>query len=282
MLAAEGLLRLAISESLVVGVNLNDARAAMATWLKRISVDMNMEVSIEAKIFDTTEEIVRRARGAEVDALALNVLEYRLISDVLDSSQVVAESDRAAFQQYCLLTKRSSGIRGIRDLLGRRLFQLQGGRMAVARAWIATLLDEAHLPPAQEFFQSITLDSKPSRVILPVFFGQADACLTSRQSFETMCELNPQVGKDLEVILSAPPMVVTFHVFHKNYHGANREKFGAVFANLMGSAAGRQLGALFQFDRLVVRDSSCLAPALKILEAAERIKAKSKGVARKT
>jgi phosphonate transport system substrate-binding protein len=105
---------------------------------------------------------------------------------------------------------------------------------------------------------------------LPVFFGQTDACVTSKRGFDTMCELNPQVAKDLTVIASSPVMAVTFYIFHRAYRGVSRERFAKVYSDLPSSAAGRQLAMLFQFESLVVKDIACLAPALGVLEAADR------------
>ena len=264
--------RLAISESMVADVNLNDARAAMAIWLKRMMVDLNLVIEFNPKVFDTTEEILRRARSGQLDAVALNVVEYRQIADVLDPSQIIGESGAAGMEQYLLLAKRNSGIQHLGDLRGRRLYTLKNPKMCVADAWLSTLLDAGHLSPSEQFFGSVTTDTKASRVVLPVFFGQADACLTSKQGFDTMCELNPQVGKDLTAIASSPMMVLSFYVFHKNYHSPNRGRFLKVLSELHTSAAGRQLATLFQFDQLTVRDGSCLASALGILDTAERVR----------
>jgi ABC-type phosphate/phosphonate transport system substrate-binding protein len=265
-------IRLAISESMVADVNLNDARAAMAIWLKRIMVDLNLVIEFNPKVFDTTEEVLRRARSGQLDAVALNVVEYRQIADVLDSSQVIAETGAAGVGQYILLVKRNSGIQHLGDLRGRRLCTLKAPKMCVASAWLSTILDEEHLGQSEQFFGSVIADAKASRVVLPVFFGQADACLTSKRGFDTMCEMNPQVGKDLTAIASSPAMVLCFHAFRKNFRGIRREKFSGVFFNLRTSAAGRQLATLFQFDDLTVRDGSCLASALSVLDAAERVR----------
>ena len=62
--------------------------------------------------------------------------------------------------------------------------------------WLSTILEEGHCGSSDQFFGSVTTDTKVSRVVLPVFLGQADACLTSKAGFDTMCELNPQVAKD--------------------------------------------------------------------------------------
>src|ERR1700744_3442634 len=67
--------RLAISESLVADVNINDARAAMQIWIRRMSQELKLEVELNPRVFDTTEEIFRRARSGQMDAVALNVVE---------------------------------------------------------------------------------------------------------------------------------------------------------------------------------------------------------------
>jgi ABC-type phosphate/phosphonate transport system substrate-binding protein len=273
--------RLAISESLVTDVNINDARAAMEIWLRRMMVDLNVVIEINPKVFDTTQEILRRARSGQLDAVALNVVEYRQIADVLDSSQVMAEAGAAAQEQYILLAKRNSGIQRLGDLRGHRLMMLKAPKMCVANPWLSTILDEGHFGTSEQFFGSVTVDTKPARVVLPVFFGQTEACLTSKRGFDTMAELNPQVGKDLTAIARSPEMLVTFYVFRKNYHGLNREKFAKVYSAVHNNVAGRQLATLFQFEDLVVRDASCLTPALAVLDLAERIRERPEAGSRK-
>ena len=267
---AEAPLRLAISESLVTDVNVNDARAAMLVWIRRMENDFNVTVEIDPKGFNTTEEILRRARNGQFDCVALNVIEYRQIADVLDPSQILGEADATGLERYVLLATRSSGIQRLGELKGRRLCMLKAPKMCVATAWLATILDAGHYGPSEQFFASVNVETKATRVVLPVFFGQAEACLTSKRSFDTMCELNPQVAKDLTVIASSPAMVMTFYIFQKNYHGASRERFAKVCSDLPTSANGRQLAALFQFESLGVKDIGCLAPALAVLERAER------------
>jgi phosphonate transport system substrate-binding protein len=262
--------RLAISKSLVSDVSINDARAAMLVWIKKMMTDLNVVVDINPRVFDTTEEIVRRARSGQLDSVALNIVEYRQIAEVLDPSEVLAGAGASGMEQYVLLAKRNGELQHLGHLRGRRLCTLNAPKMCAASAWLSTILDEGHLGKSDRFFGSVITDTKVSRVVLQVFFGQADACLTSKRGFDTMCELNPQVAEDLTVIATSPAMVVTFYVFHKNYRSANRQRFISVLSDLRGNAAGRQLATLFQFDDLTVRDSSCLASALRLLDKAER------------
>jgi ABC-type phosphate/phosphonate transport system substrate-binding protein len=264
----DGPVRLAISESVVGDVNLNDARAAMSIWIKRMTQDLN--VVMDPKLFSTTQEIVDRTRKGQLDAMAVNVLEYRQIADMLDSSRVVTSSGTRGMEQYLILARQGSGIQQLGDLKGRRLCVLKTPRMCVAPNWLSTVLEEAHCGPAEQFFGSVATDPKFSRVVLPVFFGQADACLTSKRGFDTMCELNPQVSRELKAIASSPLMVVSFYIFRRNCPSANREKVIKAIMSLPSTVAGRQLATLFQFEDLAVRDGSCLAGALGILDAADR------------
>jgi len=257
--------RLAISQSVMGDVNLNDARVAMQIWIDQMARGVN--VAIDLKLLDT-QGILDCARRGQADALALNVIEYRQIADILDPSVIVTGGQAA--DQYLMLAKQNSGIRQLGDLKGRRLCTLKNAGMCVAPAWLSTLLDEGHCGPAEQFFGSVATDTKPSRVVLPVFFGQADGCLTSKRGFEMMCELNPQVARDLRVLASSPQMVVAFYVFRKNYQSVAREKVIRAMSSLRASTAGQQIATLFQFDELTVRDSSCLASTLRILELAER------------
>ncbi len=273
----EGPVRLAISETMVADVNMNDARAAMLIWIKQMMTDLKIVIEFNPKVFDSTEEIMSRARNGHLDAVALNVLEYRQLVDVLDPTQVIAEGGAIGQESYLLLVKRGNGLENLPNLRGKRLFGFKAPKMCVAGAWLTTILDDAHLGATEQFFGPITWETKVSRVILPVFFGQADACITSKRGFDTMCELNPQVARDLRVVAASPPMVVAFYVFHRNYRSANRDTFIKILADVTNNPAGRQLATLFQFDSLTVRDASCLSTAMSVLDAADRARRRAGG-----
>jgi len=265
--------RLALSESLVAGANLDDARAAMLTWIRKIGMDSNIRIELTPMVFEPSAEIFRRARSRLFDAVALNVVEYRQIADELDSSEIICESE--GLQRYMLLVKRGGAIQTLGDLRGRRLLMLGGPRMCVASAWLTTILDEGHFGPADQFFSSVAEDAKAARVVLPVFFGQADACVASKRSFDVLCELNPQVAKELTAIAVSPALLTGFYVFRKNYASAVRERFAHLYSNVSGTVAGKQLATLFQFNSLSILDATCLEPVLAVLGQADRAHART-------
>lgn len=266
-------IRLAVSESLVSGVNINDARAAMLIWIKQMERDFQVQIDLDPSVFQPSSEILRRIRTGSADAIALNVVEYRQAAEELDANQVISETPGNV--QYVLLVKRERGIRSLGDLRGRRLLILGGTRMCISHQWLSTILDDAHLPQADQLFASIAEDDKATKVVLPVFFGQADACITSKASFDLMCELNPQVAKDLIALATSLPLVVTFYTFRRNYKSPSRDRIAHVYTNVNASVSGKQLATLFQFQSLTTGDVTRLETALAVLDKAEKIRSRT-------
>ena len=86
--------------------------------------------------------------------------------------------------------------------------------------------------------------------VLPVFFGQADACVVDASSFQVMCELNPQIGKILEVERHSQPYLETVICIHDRFE-RNRETLIEGLRGLHEEANGRQILLVFKIARLV-------------------------------
>ena len=148
------------------------------------------------------------------------------------------------------------------------------------QAWLASMLDEAHLAQ-RTVLRFRSYGNQDPRVVLSLFFGQSDACITSKElRHDVRIESAGRKGPDRDRKFPRDGRV--FYIFHKNYHGVNREKFAKVYTDLPTSAAGRQLATLFQFGNLTLRDGSCLAAALSLLEASERAARRRQGAKRLT
>jgi phosphonate transport system substrate-binding protein len=263
-------IRLAVSESTVVEVHLNDARAAGKMYLQRLSQENDIRLDYNPKIFESSGEILDRARRGVLDAVALSILEYRQVAGLLDSSQIVVSTGTKGRIEYVILVKRNGVIKKVDDLRGRSLVMQKGYKMCVAPFWLSALFPEGQHGLAEEVLGSAGRETNLSRVVLPVFFGKVEACLTLKQGFDTICELNPQVAKELQVLAISPEIVVSLYAFSKKFRGAQREKFIKALSSVEATAAGQQLATLFQFDQLHVTDGACLAPTLEVIEKAER------------
>ncbi|MFN7938171.1 MAG: PhnD/SsuA/transferrin family substrate-binding protein [Bryobacteraceae bacterium] len=275
--ANESPLRFGVSQSLVHELNANDARAALSVWIRRITSDLAVDASFGSDLFISPDRLEEKLRNEQLDAVGISILDYRRMAGLLDKSQVAVPVFRGRFE-YVLLVAADSKVHDVSALRGLRLLLLDSAMASAASAWLATLLDSIEPKGPAAFFSSITIHSKPSKVMLPVFFRQSEACLTTHSSYVTMSELNPQVATRLRVLTVSPEIVPLMYAFRKGWKGGVKEKALRAFSAVASTSAGRQLLTLFQCEDLAVKDGSCLDPSIEILAHAERLR-KRKGAA---
>ena len=174
-------------------------------------------------------------------------------------------------EQYVLLVHRDSGIERIEDLRGRTLAVFKNARMSLAPIWLDVRLIEAGFSGTTGFCGHVTPISKLSQTVLKVFFRQIDACLVTRRGFETMNELNPQLGQQLKVLVESPELVPTVFCCRADLSLAVKDQLLAEFVKVHTTPAGQQVLTIFQSDQLTEGQASCLDSALELRAKHDRL-----------
>ena len=259
--------RFAFSSRMFFGVNENDARAAMKAWGQTISEERGIPLDSGFKIIGGVEAIATAIRDKLIDAITLPTDEYwALCKKVSLGSIILGSKDGQSTVQLVLLVRSDSGIQRLADLRGHSLVVFQNPLTSLAPAWLETELLQHQLGLAEQFWGRTTESAKLLRVITPVFFRQADACLVTLKGFETMTELNPQIGRQLKILAQSEAMVPSLFCFRGDYLSPYREKLLQEVSQVNETPAGRQTLALFQTERLFPGDPSALANACALLD----------------
>ena len=127
----------------------------------------------------------------------------------------------------------------------------------VARMWLSTQLMARGLPPVSEFFATIRL-TKPSRTILPLFFGQADACIVSESALAVMIELNPQINRKIKLLDRSPKFVNLLVCGTKNISDVNTQRLHEEIEILSNTSDGQQALTIIQMKRFFEFDPEYL------------------------
>lgn len=272
-------IRLGLSEALFLDLNENDARAAVKAWTESVAGQSHIEVAGSAQLL-RSDDMVRAIADHAVDGFSITTAEYAKVARFVDPVIFTDERSARTGVEYVLLVRQDSGRRTVASLRGRLLLAYQHVSMCLGGIWLETLLANEKLEPPDRFFSGVTRTVKVSQAVLPVFFGRADACLVTRGAFETMCELNPQLRRDLQVVATSPAVVTALLGVHKDSSAAIKNGMRSALLGLDDSPSGHQILLLFQSPRLVSLDSSALRPSLELVDAYERLRARRQGGAR--
>ena len=270
--AAGRLFRLAFSSGMFTEVNENDAKASMKLWLKTVAQERGIPVDPDAIIYRDVDAIDRSLRSHLPDGIGLTTDEYWQLSNALKFDRlVVAVTKGRIEEEYVVLARRDSRIADVGELRGRSLLVLRTPRMSLAMVWLDTLLLQKGLAPAAEYVSRVTYVKKPVHVVLPVFFRQADACIVTRRHFETMSELNPQIGKQLSVVALSPDLVPSMFAFLASITSPFKDLMLTEMKRLSDSPAGQQLLTLLQADSIEERPFSCLDKSVELISTYHRL-----------
>lgn len=263
--------RIGFSTTTLDEVNENDAIAALRIWTQSIVQERGIPADPQPKIMRSISQITEVLTQKAVDCINLSTPEYAMLGDLVARDTIVAAvlSDTIT-EEYLLIVNRQSGIESIDALRGLTLVLLKTARTALSRIWLDTILARHGLGSADVFFGPISKPTKIGQAVLPVFFHRMDACVITRKGYQTMVELNPQIGKQLVVLATSPPVVPVLFCFRSDYQSPFRPQILEAIADWHYSSAGRQILTLFQTDNLAQRPASCLDSALELIADHQR------------
>jgi ABC-type phosphate/phosphonate transport system substrate-binding protein len=234
-------------------VDIKDAQAALEMWTKQIVKDKEFSPwKTKVSICPDEPTIIQALHNKELDMVILNAPTYLKLKDLAPLEPVfVPSSHNHVGDEFLLLVHRDAGITRVEQLQNRKiLIHPKFSALSVHILWLNSLLREQGLPLFGRFFQTAKSVENPSQAILPVFFKKMDACLVMRRLFETVAELNPQIGKDLLAIAESPPMLRGIIVFRKDYSEKLKQSVSKTLAALHTHPEGKQILTLLKYDKL--------------------------------
>ena len=271
-------MRVAFSSNLFADVNEDDARASVMAWAQTLGREHGIPVDPATKIIAGTDAIVQALRDSSIDVVTMTTNEYWVVRrEVPLGPFILGVVNGRTTEEYVLLVHRDSGITQLGELRKRSLVIYQNPRAGLSPVWLETLLLQSGLGRSTEFFSRTTETNKLTRVVLPVFFRQADACLLTRAGFQTMNELNPQVGQQLKVLAASAALVPIVFCFRGNYNSPDRDKLLDSIDRISETPAGRQTLMLFQSERLVKSPATALDSACELMDLHRRLLAAAAG-----
>jgi ABC-type phosphate/phosphonate transport system substrate-binding protein len=255
------------SSQLFSHVDVNDAKAATTVWTDILISKKGIFKKTNTVIIQDIPSLEKAVKAKAVDIVILLPQEFIEIRNKVPLEPVFSSAiSRGVYEEFILLVRKDQGIEKLSDLRGKRLLVETGQRGTIPAFWLDILLTREKLPEGKEFFSSVREANRISQAVLPVFFRQADACLASRYAFETMSELNPQVGKELKAIATSPGFLTGVICFRRDFYAQFKDHLDDSLKSLHIDSQGRQILTLFRINQLIPFEHSHLETVEALLK----------------
>lgn len=268
LFGADPPIRFAMSDRIVRGVNLNDARAAIALWGKDVIRHAGLQVVDQQDWVRPSAAVLAGLRAGAIDVVCISVEEFLEVPDTVEVSEVVVDDRRG--NEMVLIVRKDSNYNSLASLRGHPLLMLDNPDMLLGESWLASELRRAGLPDAAHHFSSITRLARPSQVVLPIFFGRADAAVVTREAFQTMVEMNPQLGVSIRQVLVSERLVTTFLATRRGLPTPIRNRIIEGILASKFDPAIRQVLTLFHVRGYMRCPQACILPSVALIEGRSR------------
>lgn len=246
-------LKAGFSTKLLSGVvSQADAMVALELWTREMTKTSKLTMLTKPILYEDLQSIVQALKNRQIDFIALTVMDYLKIRDKVPLEPALVGLRRGVTygDELALIVRREEGITDIGQLRGKRLVVHVDQMRDIAYIWLSTVLAGHHLPEPDRLFVSVREVKKASQAVLPVFFKQADVCLIGKNLFNTMVELNPQLGKELTVLVSSDKFLSGMFCFNKHLSADVKAQVMKTAQNMYATPSGKQILTLFQIDTI--------------------------------
>lgn len=268
---------LAGSKNTFPNVDINDASAAIKIWGAELQKNLKMGLSFDLMIFDNAEEITNYPDKDDLGLIILNSVDYLNIKSNMHLYPVLIALDRNEVYKSFVILTRNDQIEELKDLKDKKLGLPKIFFNPIPDMWLQVKLSQDKLGEIRKFFNEIREYDKESEAILSVFFGQNDVCVVSKPAFETMNELNPQVGEKLKLLAESPGYITGISCLSENSKDFSYSKrFLDACLNLSVYTAGRQILTLMKTEKVGVFKPEYLNTIAQLLKEYNTLSRKRK------
>jgi phosphonate transport system substrate-binding protein len=256
----------AFSKTMFAGVNENDARAAWKVYAQNIGDQNGLYVNDTPLLLDGTNAIARAMELKQADLFVLAAEEFiALEHQGLEGPLLLSKTQEKFTEDYLLLAHEDGGLRRVEDLKGRSLNVPSDARSTLSRLWLEVLCREHGLGPANQVLARIASTEKTPQAVLPVFFGKADACVVTRNGWEVMCELNPQLKMQLRIVAASPSLVPTVTCFRHGFSEKFKQRTIKAVELSSTKPSFQQIMVLFKSDQISSEPLEVLKPTRELV-----------------
>lgn len=253
-------------------VDPRDAEAALRVWSQELADQYGFRV--EPTLYDSVDKLVAAFVNKKVDFAAMSSIEFLRAEKILKVKPELTQYRHGkAYTKFLVLADAGVQKKGLAGLKNKTLSLHKGNPLS--RMFLDTHLMKANLPPSEQFFADIQERGKESQAVLDVFFGRADLCVVTDTAFQTITEMNPQVGRKLQVIAESPDLIASVGLFRPDWPQDYKSKaIKGMTVDYQRHERGKQIMLLFNIEKMILISDDQLNSMRTLLADYDRLRKK--------
>jgi hypothetical protein len=180
----------------------------MQIILKKVFNLKYPELHLKLDFLPDNDQLVQTLRKTGYDVLTMTGFDYLQLKKEIELKPllILCRSDQPT-ESLLLMARIGITLASIAHNPRRTLLIEKSAGETISRTWLDEELGDQGYPSCNAMFTTIRSVDRPSRAILPVFFGQADMCIVTRAALDLMTELNPQISEKLAIVKQSPGLI---------------------------------------------------------------------------
>jgi ABC-type phosphate/phosphonate transport system substrate-binding protein len=242
--------RLGITRNQTPGLASRDVAVSIDYWFGQMSGRSGSPHVPSTKIFDDLGQLRAALERGELEVVVVLARDYLALRDDFSLEPVIVTvGDEGELIRFSLYTPRQREIRHLEDLRGGRIIFDETEGAMLGRLWLETLLLRAGIDPSG--FAAFEDVERTSQAVLPVYFGQADACVTAVSTYRATAGLNPDIDRELESVATSDSVAVGIICYTDQMDPAYRPIITGALLGMHEDPEGRKILQLFRRDRAI-------------------------------
>ncbi len=247
-----------------------DVEVSLRFWIEELARTLDLSYR-PVRFYDDMAELRRDVNAGSINFIVgtgIDIVRHFPAQELADGFSGYP----ANANPLLLVVRRDAGIHGPADLAGKRLLLMDGDRLS--EIYLETLLHAARSRPDWKRPETAGREQRSSKLVHRLFFNQADAALIYRNGYDAALLLNPQIGRELQVLEPYSLAIRSPHIglFSARVAPEHRKAITEAVMRLNGTVRGRQVLQIYQADNMVATPVQDLAPFEKLLEAHRALK----------
>jgi ABC-type phosphate/phosphonate transport system substrate-binding protein len=195
-----------------INLNFKDARDSLSSWIEDLGLSNNIKVSVE--FYNTLDELFFAYKNGKLDMIVISFSDFyknKTFLNNISKDYWSATFNEEKYTQFYLVSLKEKNINSFKDIQNATLSLEKYD--TVSKLWFDKNSLTTNNKDSEKILKKIYFETKESTPLLNVFFKKSDLAIVTKDSWNSMVQLNPSIEKKIKIIERSEKIFLPFICF---------------------------------------------------------------------